>query len=401
MPPPSSLLLSLKSPIQIPSLPASLSPFQAKRHPPPSPFPKPFFPSSFSPLAATPTSFPYSFSPNPFQNPNQDDREIPSLGGGDDDEDDEIVVGDCLVFEEGAFEDGDPFPTPETGREVERPRRRKPAAKKADSALEHENLVPEKWKEVVEEINLTKKEKRKISHQLKFGSRLERRKPPRLPDMEEYRAYREMKLSQLNPVVLDNPREFSPEKEAVVPPEPEGGRVVPRNPRLEMGGGTLEDITDFFNSGDYVPGAIDDDKMPQGRRKLFTKDEKVLLNKRIPNLAEATSSKWLPIHTLAASGEFYLLDALLKQNVDINAIDKDGATLIHYAVQTAASQTIKILLLYNVDINFSDNDGWTPLHLAVQTRRTDIVRLLLIKGADKTLKNRVIHQLMTFLLYFL
>ncbi|XP_038974724.1 ankyrin repeat domain-containing protein, chloroplastic [Phoenix dactylifera] len=132
-------------------------------------------------------------------------------------------------------------------------------------------------------------------------------------------------------------------------------------------------------------------------------------------------SKWLPIHTLAASGEFYLLDALLKQNVDINAIDKDGlsaihrailckkqaifdyllrnsanpfvrdrdgATLIHYAVQTAASQTIKILLLYNVDINFSDNDGWTPLHLAVQTRRTDIVRLLLIKGADKTLKNR-------------
>ncbi|XP_038982755.1 uncharacterized protein LOC120110891 isoform X1 [Phoenix dactylifera] len=297
MPPPSSLLLSLKSPIQIPSLPASLSPFQAKRHPPPSPFPKPFFPSSFSPLAATPTSFPYSFSPNPFQNPNQDDREIPSLGGGDDDEDDEIVVGDCLVFEEGAFEDGDPFPTPETGREVERPRRRKPAAKKADSALEHENLVPEKWKEVVEEINLTKKEKRKISHQLKFGSRLERRKPPRLPDMEEYRAYREMKLSQLNPVVLDNPREFSPEKEAVVPPEPEGGRVVPRNPRLEMGGGTLEDITDFFNSGDYVPGAIDDDKMPQGRRKLFTKDEKVLLNKRIPNLAEATSSKW-PIYGL-------------------------------------------------------------------------------------------------------
>lgn len=33
-------------------------------------------------------------------------------------------------------------------------------------------------------------------------------------------------------------------------------------------------------------------------------------------------SKWLPLHTLAASGEFYLLDALLKHNVDINAIDK-------------------------------------------------------------------------------
>lgn len=32
--------------------------------------------------------------------------------------------------------------------------------------------------------------------------------------------------------------------------------------------------------------------------------------------------KWLPLHTLAASGEFYLVDALLKHNVDINATDK-------------------------------------------------------------------------------
>ena len=98
---------------------------------------------------------------------------------------------------------------------------------------------------------------------------------------------------------------------------------------------------------------------------------------------------------------------------------QDGATLMHYAVQTASSQAIKILLLYNVDINHQDNvwltippfayihlllifhhlveyvyicliqDGWTPLHLAVQARRTDVVRLLLIKGANKTLTNKV------------
>lgn len=82
---------------------------------------------------------------------------------------------------------------------------------------------------------------------------------------------------------------------------------------------------------------------------MFTKEEKQLLNKRIPDLAAATSvsytcetvpcslsvfmstyeiimqGKWLPLHTLAASGEFYLMDALLKHNVDINAEDKvDG-----------------------------------------------------------------------------
>ncbi|KAH7853350.1 hypothetical protein Vadar_001450 [Vaccinium darrowii] len=92
-----------------------------------------------------------------------------------------------------------------------------------------------------------------------------------------------------------------------------------------------------------------------GRRKLFTKEEKVLLNQWIPDLSAATSDKWQPLHSLAASGQFYLVNALLK---------------------------------HNVDINIQDKDGWTPLHLAVQTRKTDIVRLMLIKGADKTVKNQ-------------
>ncbi|CAD5176250.1 unnamed protein product [Musa acuminata subsp. malaccensis] len=410
MPPLCSHLLSLNI-----SLPFVASPSRYPRsscHSPPitlpfcSPFPalKPF------PPAAAASSFPYSY-----QNPDRDQQRDPQLLVP---QDEELVIGDCLVFEDGAFEDGDPFDPPSPSEEAGRPGRRRPAA--AASTAETESLVPNKWKEAVEEINMTKKEKRKISHELKFGSRMERRKKPPVPDMEEYRTYREMKLAQLKPVVLDDPREFP---QAAVPPEQKGlpgGRVAPRNPRLGLDGGTLEDIREFFNSGKYVPRDVDDDKNPQGRRKLFTLEEKVLLNKRIPNLAEATSSKWLPLHSLAASGEFFLLDTLLKHNVDINGVDKDGlsaihkailckkqavinyllrnsanpfirdkdgATLMHYAVQTASSQTIKILLLYSVDINLADDDGWTPLHLAVQTQRTDIVRLLLIKGADKTIRN--------------
>jgi hypothetical protein len=34
---------------------------------------------------------------------------------------------------------------------------------------------------------------------------------------------------------------------------------------------------------------------------------------------------------------------------------QDGATLMHYAVQTACIQTVKTLLLYNVDVNLSDD----------------------------------------------
>lgn len=80
----------------------------------------------------------------------------------------------------------------------------------------------------------------------------------------KYRAYREKKLAQLKPVVPDEPMEFAPEKiEVMVPPEP-GSRVAPKNPRLEIEGGTLDDISGFFNSREYVPVDQDDDKKPGG-----------------------------------------------------------------------------------------------------------------------------------------
>lgn len=327
------------------------------------------------------------------------------------------------MFEDGVFED--PYLQEDFRSDTNV---RNPGQSGAE--IEPENLVPESWKQVQAEINITKKERRKIAQQLEFGRRVEKRKAGLVPlrnveDMEAYESYRSSKLSQLKPLVLDNPTalplkdEVDDDKTVEENVSP-SGRVKPRNPRLAAYGRTLEDITELFNSESYEPGDAAA-KKSDGPRKLFTKEEKTLLNRRIPNLAAATSVKWLPLHTLAASGEFYLVDALLKHNVDINATDKDGlsaihkaimgkkqaitnyllresanpfirdkdgATLLHYAVRTASTQMIKILLLYNVDINLQDNDGWSPLHLAVQTRRTDLVRLLLIKGADKTLKNQ-------------
>ncbi|OVA08870.1 Ankyrin repeat [Macleaya cordata] len=335
----------------------------------------------------------------------------------EEEEEEDHVIGDCVVFEEGIFED--PYLRDDFDFD-------KPSKKNSTSSIKPEVLVPDKWKEVQAEINITKKERRKIAHNIEFGSRIEKKnRGVPLTNTVEFLSYREHKLSQLNPVVLDNPS-YDLKEEVMSEGEGEVGcststRVAPRNPRLAVYQGTLDDISEFFHSGDYVPGENTDKKSDVGPRKLFTKEEKVLMNKRIPNLEDATSDKWLPLHTLAASGEFYLVDALLKHNVDINAVDKDGltalhkailskkqavtnyllresanpfvrdkegATLMHYAVQTASSHTIKILLLYNVDINLADDDGWTPLHLAVQARRTDLVRLLLIKGADKTLKNQ-------------
>ncbi|KAL6907408.1 hypothetical protein ACP4OV_002447 [Aristida adscensionis] len=344
-----------------------------------------------------------------------------------DDDDEDVVIGDCLVFDDDAFEDPavdlPPSPPPP-------PRPRTPRSSRKASAAEAgggESLVPERWRDAEEEINLTKKDRRRIAHGLRFGSRLERRAPPAVAAPDEFRAYREGRLeAEFEHVrsVYTGPleRTHPPEKVEEPPPPEPGTRVAPRNPRMGMDVRSLEDIDELFSNRDYVPGDMGDGKSSKGTRKLFTSDEKTLLNRRVPDLEAAASSKWLPLHTIAASGDFYLLDNLIKHNVDINALDKDGfpaihkailskkaaiinyllrnaanpfiqdkdgATLMHYAVQTACSQTIKTLLLYNVDINRPDDYGWTPLHLAVQTQRTDIVKLLLIKGADRTLKTQL------------
>ncbi|KAK2996612.1 hypothetical protein RJ639_022149 [Escallonia herrerae] len=348
-----------------------------------------------------------------------------------DDDDEELVIGDCLVFEQGVFQDPhlEQAFTPNPNTAQPKP---KNSNKSSKVEIQPENLIPEKWKEAQEAINITKKERRKLAQQLEFGRKLEKKREGLRPIRysvsveEDYVAYRDAKLAQLKPFVLDNPSFVADESEnGVKTRESEGdhgvlkrsSRMVPRNPRLAVYGGTLDDVSEFLSSGNYDPEAA---RKNEGQ-KLFTKEEKVLMNMRVPDLKAATSDKWKPLHTLAASGDIYLVGALLRHNFDINVLDKDGlsvlhkvilgkkqaifnlllresanpfvrdkggATLMHYAVRTASSQMIKILLLYNVDINLQDNDGWTPLHLAVQSRRTDVVRLLIIKGADKTLRNR-------------
>ncbi|KAK6136825.1 hypothetical protein DH2020_029420 [Rehmannia glutinosa] len=342
----------------------------------------------------------------------------------EEEEEEESAIGDCLVYEEGIFDD--PFlQNTRHSRNDDVPVSK--FNKSKDTTVAPENLIPEKWLDVQREINISKKERRKISQQLEYGKRVEKRRQALMPIYsEEYEKFKNEKLQQLKPLVLDKPEppEHLEEDNKYEKRDDErsgevvASRVAPRNPRMAVYGGGLEDISALFSSGSYEQGGAAEKS--QGTRKLFSKEEKVLMNRRVPDLTVAISGKWHPLHTLAASGEFYLVNSLLKHNLDINAPDKngltaihkailgrkqanfillresanpfvrdsDGATLMHYAVFSASTQMIKILLLYNVDINLQDNDGWTALHLAVQSRRTDIVRLLLIKGADKSLENR-------------
>lgn len=188
------------------------------------------------------------------------------------------------MFEEGIFDD--PF--------VQKPdnNQNKPQNnnKKKSTEIQSENLIPEEWVEVQREINITKKERRKLSQQLEFGQRAERRRLDLMPigsnsnvrgsSIEDYLKAREEKLKQLKPLVLENPdfskvkkdknekkmkkksdAELSESEEENSVLRVSSERVLPRDPRSAVYGGGLEDIKDFFNSGIYEANIA---KSPEG-----------------------------------------------------------------------------------------------------------------------------------------
>jgi hypothetical protein len=105
----------------------------------------------------------------------------------------------------------------------------------------------------VQEINLTKKEKRRIAHGLRFRSRLERRAPPAVAAPDEFRAFRVGRLqAEIEHVasVYRGPldRTHPPEKVEEAPPPEPGTRVAPRNPRVGMEVCSFGDITELFSN---------------------------------------------------------------------------------------------------------------------------------------------------------
>ena len=80
----------------------------------------------------------------------------------------ELVIGDCVIFEEGVFDDLYLQNDIEEEPQIPKPKKKH---NKPISEIEPENLVPERWKEVQAKINIMKKERRKISQDLEFGGK--------------------------------------------------------------------------------------------------------------------------------------------------------------------------------------------------------------------------------------
>jgi len=115
-----------------------------------------------------------NFKPRKFQSfqslTNRNLHRILSSSHQHDNNYEEHIIGDCLVFEEGIFEDPI-FPASDNNL-VDNKKPKPISKKKKQTVIKSENLVPDKWKEVQEEINITKKEWCKIAQEIEFNSKV-------------------------------------------------------------------------------------------------------------------------------------------------------------------------------------------------------------------------------------
>lgn len=75
------------------------------------------------------------------------------------------------------------------------------------------------------------------------------------------------------------------------------------------------------------------------------------------------------------------------ENEDVDICDKDGKTLLHYAVSLNKYEFVDSLMDKGADPNAKDSKGNTPLHLAAGKDADEIFELLLENGGDLDMKN--------------
>jgi ankyrin repeat protein len=97
--------------------------------------------------------------------------------------------------------------------------------------------------------------------------------------------------------------------------------------------------------------------------------------------------------SLAATADLRLVDAvkskntdavraLLKQRVDVNVPQGDGATALHWAVHFDDLTTADLLIRAGARVNAANDTGVTPLFLACTNRNAAMVETLLTAGAN-------------------
>lgn len=135
-----------------------------------------------------------------------------------------------------------------------------------------------------------------------------------------------------------------------------------------------------------------------GRYNLAVKQHLLLERDSDVNAADKKGKSVLmyavgnPLAKVSAS----LIEELISYKADITLKDENGKTALMYAVENLRAEmgVVEALLRAGADLNAVDNDGLSVLAYALKGNDIGKVRLLLEKGADKTLVQNSLDELL-------
>jgi uncharacterized protein len=81
-------------------------------------------------------------------------------------------------------------------------------------------------------------------------------------------------------------------------------------------------------------------------------------------------------------GDKQAVAALLKKKADVNALQSDGATALHWAAYLEDAEATAMLIRAGANVNATNNYGVTPLILAATNGNAPIINQLLLAGVD-------------------
>ena len=76
-----------------------------------------------------------------------------------------------------------------------------------------------------------------------------------------------------------------------------------------------------------------------------------------------------------------------EMGLDIDAVDANGDTPLHLAVEHKQVNSVRFLLSMNAELNVKNKLGRTPLHVAVINQNVDAAKELLVKGANRNTRD--------------
>lgn len=97
------------------------------------------------------------------------------------------------------------------------------------------------------------------------------------------------------------------------------------------------------------------------------------------------------LHRAVINKDLERVKSLIQEGWDVNEIDYNHWTPLHYAAQDGLCNIAEILIISGAKIDIKDDYGKSPLFVAVFNypigNSGEVIKLLLKNGADKFLKN--------------